>query len=60
MICSDTVGRGIDVADLDAVFNYNAPSDAKTFLHRAGRVARAGRSGHVVTLATKEEVIRSE
>jgi ATP-dependent RNA helicase DDX51/DBP6 len=57
VICSDAVGRGIDIADLDAVFNYNVPLDAKTFVHRAGRTARAGRSGHVVTLSTKEEVI---
>lgn len=57
VICSDTVGRGIDVPDLDTIINYDVPRTAKIFVHRAGRVARAGRSGHVVTLATKEEVI---
>jgi ATP-dependent RNA helicase DDX47/RRP3 len=38
------------------IFNYDIPKDAKTFVHRAGRTARAGKSGHAVTLATKEEV----
>lgn len=57
VICSDTVGRGIDIDDVDVIFNYDTPQDARTFVHRAGRAARAGKSGHAITLTTKEEVI---
>ncbi|KAI6172225.1 DNA RNA helicase domain containing protein [Aphelenchoides besseyi] len=53
-ICTDSVGRGIDFS-VAAVFNYNLPRDAQTFVHRAGRTARAGQNGTVISLATKEE-----
>ncbi|KAI6197135.1 hypothetical protein M3Y94_01188800 [Aphelenchoides besseyi] len=53
-ICTDSVGRGIDFS-VAAVFNYNLPRDAQAFVHRAGRTARAGQNGTVISLATKEE-----
>ncbi|MFZ9076620.1 MAG: helicase-related protein, partial [Ilumatobacteraceae bacterium] len=43
--------RGIDIDDVAAVIHYVPPLDVKTYLHRSGRTARAGRDGWAVTLA---------
>ena len=43
--------RGIDIDDVAAVVHYEPPIDVKTYLHRSGRTARAGRDGWAVTLA---------
>jgi len=56
LICSDAMTRGIDIDGVSAVINYDAPTRAKTYVHRAGRTARAGKSGRVFTLVTEEEV----
>ena len=43
--------RGIDIDDVAVVVHYEPPIDVKTYLHRSGRTARAGRDGWAVTLA---------
>ena len=50
VVCSDVVARGIDLEDLEAVVSYDVPAYVKTYIHRVGRTARAGRSGLAVTL----------
>lgn len=50
LVATNVAARGLDIDDVDLVVHYDPPSDAKTFLHRSGRTARAGRSGMVVTL----------
>ncbi|XP_048412630.2 ATP-dependent RNA helicase DDX54 [Stegostoma tigrinum] len=56
MIVTDVAARGIDIPMLDNVINYNFPSKAKLFLHRVGRVARAGRSGTAYSLVALDEI----
>ncbi|HMK12309.1 MAG TPA: DEAD/DEAH box helicase [Acidimicrobiales bacterium] len=50
LVATDVAARGIHVDDIDIVVHYDPPEDAKTYLHRSGRTARAGESGLVVTL----------
>ncbi|CAN0921610.1 DEAD-box ATP-dependent RNA helicase 1 [Linum grandiflorum] len=48
--------RGMDVKGVKHVVNYDMPSYVKTYIHRAGRTARAGKKGRCFTLLTKVEV----
>ncbi|KHJ95729.1 hypothetical protein OESDEN_04315 [Oesophagostomum dentatum] len=54
LICSDVLSRGVDVEDIDCVVNYDLPKNDRLFVHRAGRTGRAGKSGHVLSLADGE------
>ncbi|OWZ26337.1 ATP-dependent rRNA helicase SPB4 [Cryptococcus neoformans c45] len=53
LLCTDVAARGVDFPDIDVVVQYDAPTDPKTFSHRAGRTARAGRRGKAVVLLGK-------
>lgn len=55
LIVSDVAARGLDVPECDAVFNLELPNDASHYAHRAGRTARAGREGTVVSIVTPGE-----
>ncbi|WP_329238357.1 DEAD/DEAH box helicase [Streptomyces canus] len=50
LVATNVAARGLHIDDLDLVVNVDPPTDAKDYLHRAGRTARAGESGKVVTL----------
>ena len=50
LVATDVAARGIHIDDVDVVIHYDPPSDAKTYVHRSGRTARAGESGVVVSL----------
>lgn len=56
IVCSDSLARGIDLLHISTVINYDAPMFAATYVHRAGRTARAGRRGTVCTLLLKKQV----
>ena len=51
LIATDVAARGIDVDDVDAVYNFDIPQDYEYYIHRIGRTGRAGRSGKAYTLA---------
>ena len=50
LLCTDVAARGVDFEDIDVVIQYDPPTDPKTFSHRAGRTARAGRKGKALVL----------
>ncbi len=49
LVATDVAARGLDVDDLEVVFNYDVPNDAEDYTHRIGRVGRAGRTGIAYT-----------
>ncbi len=55
LIATDVAARGLDVDDLDAVFNYELPKQAETYVHRIGRTGRAGKQGVAVSLVEQRE-----
>ncbi|GMI82215.1 RNA helicase 1 [Hibiscus trionum] len=58
LVCSDAMTRGMDVEGVRNVINYDMPAYIKTYIHRAGRTARAGQAGRCFTLLHKHEVKR--
>jgi ATP-dependent RNA helicase DeaD len=56
LVASDVAARGLDIADVDYVFNLDMPEDPQIYLHRVGRTGRAGKSGIAISIATKQEV----
>ena len=55
LLVSDLAARGIDVPEVDAVFNLDLPTDETHYVHRAGRTGRMGADGMVMTLAAPDE-----
>jgi len=55
LVATDVAARGIDVAGISHVINYDAPRQAEDYVHRIGRTGRAGRSGTAVTFAGHQE-----
>lgn len=55
LVATDVAARGLDIADLPAVFNFDVPFNAEDYVHRIGRTGRAGASGLAVTLVTKSD-----
>ena len=60
LVATDVVARGIDVDDIEAVFNYDIPKENELYLHRIGRTARAGRSGRAYSLVAYLDKPRME
>ena len=58
LVATDVAARGIDVADVTHVINYECPDDEKTYVHRIGRTGRAGAKGVAVTLVDWADVTR--
>ena len=56
VVATDVAARGIHVDNVGLVVHFDAPNDAKAYLHRSGRTARAGESGTVVTITTPRQV----
>jgi ATP-dependent RNA helicase DeaD len=58
LVATDVAARGIDVGDIEAVFNYDIPADDENYVHRIGRTARAGKGGRAINFVTGREVYR--
>lgn len=55
LVATDIASRGIDVSGIELVVNYDLPSTPDDYVHRIGRTARAGASGHAITFAMPDE-----
>lgn len=55
LVATDVAARGLDIADLPAVFNFDVPFNAEDYVHRIGRTGRAGASGLAFTLVAKSD-----
>ncbi|MCM1257836.1 MAG: DEAD/DEAH box helicase [Roseburia sp.] len=58
LIATDVAARGIDVDDVEAVFNYDIPQDDEYYVHRIGRTGRAGRTGKAFSFVKGKEVYK--
>ena len=58
LVATDVAARGIDVDDVEAVFNYDVPQDDEYYVHRIGRTGRAGREGRAFTLVVSKEIYK--
>jgi ATP-dependent RNA helicase DeaD len=56
LIATDVAARGLDVDDIEVVFNYDLPNDGEDYVHRIGRTGRAGRSGKAITFVSGREI----
>ncbi|MBN8246305.1 MAG: DEAD/DEAH box helicase [Verrucomicrobia bacterium] len=56
LVATDVAARGIDVEDIEVVFNFDLPYDAEDYVHRIGRTGRAGRSGIAISFVSGREV----
>ncbi|MGV3772735.1 MAG: DEAD/DEAH box helicase [Verrucomicrobiales bacterium] len=56
LVATDVAARGIDVDDVQVVFNYDLPYDGEDYVHRIGRTGRAGRSGRAISFVSGREV----
>ncbi len=58
LVATDVAARGLDVDDLEVVFNYDLPNDAEDYTHRIGRTGRAGKSGRAITFVAGREIYK--
>ena len=58
LVATDIAARGIDVDDVQVVFNYDLPYDPEDYVHRIGRTGRAGRSGKAISLVPFRELFQ--
>ncbi len=56
LVATDVAARGIDVDDVEVVFNFDLPYDGEDYVHRIGRTGRKGRSGRAISFASGREV----
>jgi ATP-dependent RNA helicase DeaD len=60
LVATDVAARGLDVDDIEIVFNYDLPHDGEDYVHRIGRTGRAGKGGKAVTFVAGREIYRFE
>ncbi|MDZ4725742.1 MAG: DEAD/DEAH box helicase [Leptospira sp.] len=60
LIATDVASRGIDIENIDVVYNYDLPQDAENYVHRIGRTARAGRKGSSIGFCSESDYTELE
>ena len=55
LVCTDVAARGLDIKGVTHVYNYDVPDDAKDYIHRIGRTARAGEEGKAITILASRD-----
>ncbi len=60
LVATDVAARGLDVDDLEVVFNYDLPHDGDDYIHRIGRTGRAGRQGRAITFVSGRELYKMQ
>ena len=60
LVATDVAARGLDVNDVEVVFNYDLPHDGDDYTHRIGRTGRAGRSGRAITFVSGREIYKMQ
>ncbi|MDR0913303.1 MAG: DEAD/DEAH box helicase [Methanobrevibacter sp.] len=58
LVATDVAARGIDVPNVEAVFNYDVPNDSEYYIHRIGRTGRAGKAGYAFTFVAGKEIYK--
>ncbi|MBL9214247.1 MAG: DEAD/DEAH box helicase [Opitutaceae bacterium] len=58
LIATDVAARGLDVDDLEVVFNFDLPNDGEDYTHRIGRTGRAGKAGRAITFVSGREIYK--
>jgi ATP-dependent RNA helicase DeaD len=58
LVATDVAARGLDIDEIDIVFNYDLPTDPEDYVHRIGRTGRAGRSGRAISFVFGKEIYR--
>ena len=58
LVATDVAARGIDVPNVEAVFNYDLPNDNEYYVHRIGRTGRAGKKGYAFTFVSGKEIFK--
>ena len=58
LVATDVAARGLDVDDVEVVFNYDLPHDGEDYVHRIGRTGRAGKTGKAITFVAGREIYK--
>ena len=53
LVCTDVAARGLDIKGISHVYNYDIPKEAKQYIHRIGRTARAGKEGRAINVLSE-------